>query len=163
MKLRAAVNWLVTCQRRRPPPFSLIGPLVIRRVRLGLEEPGLVGEYDRLNAVAKAELLEDVGDVGLHRCLADVELLADLGVGEAAGNQAEDVELTLRQLVELSGRRRLWHAGEPLDHAFRDPRREERVAARDDSDRAEELLRRIVFEHESARADAERLVDVLVE
>ena len=32
-----------------------------------LEQPGPVGEHDRLHAVAQAELLQDVGDVGLDR------------------------------------------------------------------------------------------------
>jgi hypothetical protein len=34
-----------------------------------------------LDAVAEAELLEDVRDVRLDGCLADVKLLADLGIG----------------------------------------------------------------------------------
>jgi hypothetical protein len=41
-------------------------------------EPGLVGEHHRLDAVAEAELLEDVRDVCLDGRLADVELLTDL-------------------------------------------------------------------------------------
>ena len=46
----------------------------------------LKSEDDRLHAVAEAELLEDVRDVRLDGGLADVELLADLGVGQAAGD-----------------------------------------------------------------------------
>jgi hypothetical protein len=46
-----------------------------------LYEPGLVCEYDGLDAVAEAEFLEDVGDVCFDGCLADVELFPDLGVG----------------------------------------------------------------------------------
>ena len=69
--------------------------------RVRVDEPGLVGEHDRLDAVAQVELLEDVRDVRLDGRLADVELLADLGVREAAGDQAEDVALALGQLVEL--------------------------------------------------------------
>ena len=62
--------------------------------------PGLVGEHDRLDAVAEVELLEDVRDVRLHGRLADEELLPDLGVGEAVGDQAQDLELARGQLVE---------------------------------------------------------------
>ena len=40
-----------------------------------LEEPGLVGEHDRLDAVAEVELLEDVRDVRLDGRVADEELL----------------------------------------------------------------------------------------
>ena len=47
---------------------------------------------------------------------------ADLGVREAAGDQAEDVELALGQLVELLRRRRARDARELLDHALRDRR-----------------------------------------
>ena len=49
------------------------------------------------------------------------------------------------------------------DHALRDRGREQRVAAGDDADRGDELLGRVVLEHEAAGAGAERLVDVLVE
>ena len=63
------------------------GPAIIRR----LEKAALVGEHHRLDAVAQAELLEDVRDVGLDGRLADVELLPDLGVREAVGHQAKDV------------------------------------------------------------------------
>jgi hypothetical protein len=59
-----------------------------------------VGEHHRLDAVAQAELLEDVRDVGLDGRLADVELLPDLGVREAVGNQAKDVSFPRGQLVE---------------------------------------------------------------
>ena len=51
---------------------------------VGLEQPGLVGEHDGLDAVAQVELLEDVGDVRLDGRLADEQLLPDLGVREAA-------------------------------------------------------------------------------
>jgi hypothetical protein len=50
-------------------------------VECSIEQSGLVGEHDRLNPVAEAELLEDVRDVRLHGRFADVELLADLCVG----------------------------------------------------------------------------------
>jgi RND superfamily putative drug exporter len=43
-----------------------------------------VCEHDRLDAVAQIELLEDVRDMRLHGRVADVELLADLGIREAA-------------------------------------------------------------------------------
>jgi len=47
------------------------------------KEARFVGEHDCLDAVPEAQLLEDVGDVRLDRRVADVELLADLRVGEA--------------------------------------------------------------------------------
>ena len=63
-------------------------PLLILAVRAGLDDPGLVGEHDGLDAVAQSELREHAGDVGLDRRAGHDELLGDLGVGEAAGDQA---------------------------------------------------------------------------
>ena len=55
------------------------------------------------------------------------------------------------------------HAGELLDHPPGDRRREQRVAGRDRADGGDQLLGRVVLEHEAARARVQRLVDVLVE
>src|SRR5436309_3277099 len=100
-----------------------------RRPHVSVEESRLVREHDNLDAVAEVELLEDVGDVCLDGSVADVELSADLGVREAAGDQAEHVELALRQLVELFWRRGLWNASELSYDAFRDRGREKRLSA----------------------------------
>ena len=81
-------------------------PARLPRAALGVEQPRLVREHDRLDAVAQVELLQHVGDVGLDRRVADEQLLADLGVGEAAGDQAEHVALARGQLVERLRRRR---------------------------------------------------------
>jgi hypothetical protein len=88
----------------------------------GVENPRLVGEHDRLDAVAEVELLEDVRDVGLDRGVADVELLRDLQVGEAVCDQAEDFQFARGQLVELLGGCGARDARELLDHAFGDRR-----------------------------------------
>ena len=48
----------------------------------GVEEPGLVGEDDRLSPVTQVELLQQPGDVRLDRRVADEEFLPDLCVGE---------------------------------------------------------------------------------
>jgi fatty-acyl-CoA synthase/long-chain acyl-CoA synthetase len=61
------------------------------RPRVSVEEPRLVREHHGLDAVTKVELLEDVRDVGLDGRVADVELAADLGVREAARDQAKYV------------------------------------------------------------------------
>ena len=66
--------------------------------------------------------------MGLDGRVADVELLADLGVGEASGNEAQYVELALGQVFELLLMRGLWDACEPFDYASCDRRREERLA-----------------------------------
>jgi len=51
----------------------------------GRDQAALVGVDHCLDAVAEAELLQDVGDVRLRRRLADDELLADLGVRLSSG------------------------------------------------------------------------------
>jgi hypothetical protein len=77
-----------------------------------------VRKHDCLDTVAQVELLEDVRDVCLDGRIADVELLRDLRIRETAGDQAEDLELALRELLELFWRRRLRDARELLDDAF---------------------------------------------
>jgi hypothetical protein len=54
----------------------LVGPLVA--LPWG-DDARLVGEHDRLDPVAEAELHEDAGDVSLHRRLAHDQLGGDLG------------------------------------------------------------------------------------
>jgi hypothetical protein len=46
----------------------------------------LIRQDDRLHTVAEVQRLQDVGDVRLHRRLADVEAPADLGVRKAVGD-----------------------------------------------------------------------------
>ena len=69
------------------------------------DEPALVGEDDGLDAVAQVELGEDAGDVRLHRRLADEQLGGDLGVGQPAGEQPQDLELARAQLGQRRGGR----------------------------------------------------------
>jgi uncharacterized protein YbcI len=55
---------------------------------LDLDQAPLDRVADQLRAGAEAELLLDVGTVGFHRADAEVELLGDLVVGVAEGDQA---------------------------------------------------------------------------
>src|SRR5919204_6997273 len=70
---------------------------------------GLVREHHRLDAIAQPELHEHARDVRLDGRLADDELSGDLSVGQPAGHELEDLELSGGELVEplrrLSGRR----------------------------------------------------------
>ncbi len=75
-----------------------------------------------MDAVAEAEFLEDVRDVGLDGRLADVELRADLRVGQAEGDEPEDVLLACGELVEFFRRLVVRDAGELIDDAFEDRR-----------------------------------------
>jgi len=80
-----------------------------------LEQPGLVGEHDRLDPVTEAEFLEDVRDVCLHGRLADVELVADLRVGQAGRDQPQDFVFSPGEFADLFRRGRARDAGELLD------------------------------------------------
>src|SRR5436190_5371805 len=121
-------------------------------MRIFLEESSLVGEDDGLDAVAELELLEDVRDVRLDGGVADVELLGDLAVRQAGGDQAKDFSFALAEVVELLRRVGAREAGELLDHALCDGGGEERIADRDGADRRDQLLGRIVLEDEAAGA-----------
>ena len=66
-------------------------------------------------------------------------------------------------MLDPFGSSRVRDANELVDHALGDRRRQQRVAAGDDTDRVEELLGRIVLQDEAAGAGAERLVHVFVE
>ena len=88
----------------RPVPVAVAEGEPRRRLarRRRAHEPRLVGDHDRLGAVAQAELLEDVRDVRLHRVLADDEARGDLGVREAARDEPE--HLRSRGVSSSSGR-----------------------------------------------------------
>src|SRR4051812_44371007 len=94
------------------------------------DEAALVGEDDGLDAAADVELGQQAGDMGLDRGLAEPELLRESGVGEPAGEAADDVALALGQRVEA------WPEGEAgaggaelgLDEPLGDRRRQQRVA-----------------------------------
>jgi hypothetical protein len=58
-----------------------------------------------LGAVAAVELGEHAGDVCLGGEAADDQTTGDVGIGEAGGEELEDLALPLRELGELSGSR----------------------------------------------------------
>jgi hypothetical protein len=111
-----------------------------RLAHIGLEDPGLVGEHDGLDAVAKIQLLEDVRDVRLDGGLADEELFSDLGVRHASRHQAKDVAFSLTEIGEFLRRGQTGKVGELPDHALRDRRREKRLAGGNGSNGRDQLL-----------------------
>ena len=135
-------------------------------VAAGADDAGLVGEDDRLDAVAEVELVEHAGDVGLDRERRDDELFGDLGVGEAARDEHEDLALARRSArrgrVAGAAAGRVV-ADEGLDQPPGDRRGEQRVALGDRVDRGQEVLGRDVLEQEAAGAGDERVEHVLVE
>ena len=65
------------------------------------DEPGAVGEHDRLHAVAEPELLEDVPHVGAHGGIRDEEPRRDLAVRISLADQREDLALRRCEPVEF--------------------------------------------------------------
>src|SRR5579884_130930 len=134
----------------------------------GRDQARLVGEDHRLDAVAQAELGQEVGDVGLDRRLADVEALGDLGVRQAPGQLAQHLQLTagelLGQLVE--GRppgARTGVAGELVEQAPGHPRLDEGVTPSHRPHPRHQVVGGHVLQQEAAGAGPNRVEQVLVE
>src|SRR6478672_1323339 len=130
------------------------------------DEPGVVGEHDRLHTVAERELLEDVADVRAHRRVGDEELGGDLVVRGTPADEREHLAFGRGQRVE---QRRLGrpHRGQGrcdrLQEAPRDRRGEQSVAPCDDPDRLDQFDRSNVLQEEAARPGSDRLDHVLVD
>jgi hypothetical protein len=58
-------------------------------------QAGLIGEHHRLDPVAELELGQQVGDVALDGGVADEQLGGDLGIGQAPGDELEDLLLAV--------------------------------------------------------------------
>src|SRR5262252_3660631 len=65
-----------------------------------LDEAGLVGQHDGLDAVAEAELGQYPPDVDFDGSLGQVHLAGDLAVGEPGGEPGEDVPFPVGELAE---------------------------------------------------------------
>jgi hypothetical protein len=120
-----------------------------------LDESGLVGGDDGLDAVSEVELHQDPGDVRLDGRVADEELACDLGVREPAREEPEHLELARGELLHPLGlvaeRRAACELG---DQPTGDGWCEERLAAGDDTDCGDELRGGRVLEQKAARAGA---------
>ena len=68
----------------------------------GVEHPALERVADQLGALGEVKLLLDVGAVGLDGPHADEELLGDLAVGVAEGDEAQDLELAIGEVVRAA-------------------------------------------------------------
>src|SRR5664279_1048941 len=82
----------------------------------GFREAALVCVDDDLHAITQPQLHQDPCDVGLDGWFTDKRLRSYLGVGKPAGDQAHDLGLTWRQLLELARRGcdNLWRASHEL-------------------------------------------------
>src|SRR3954471_3169883 len=127
-------------------------PVVI--VVADLDLAALQGECDRVHAVARLQLADDVAHVGADGLDRDAQLVGDRVGGQALGHQVHDLPLARRQ----------------GGHLRRCPRREQdavearvdvRAALRDPLDRADELGHRARLQGVAARAGVEPAVEQL--
>src|SRR5436190_5852611 len=79
------------------PPKSAQSRSSITKVLLDLEEGALARVVAQLDPAGDAELLEDGVQVDLHRPLGDGELIGDLFVAQAGGDEADDLQLAIGQ------------------------------------------------------------------
>src|ERR1017187_8627279 len=128
-----------------------------------LDQPRLVGEHHGLDAVTQFQLVQEMGDVRLHRGLAEKEAHGDLAVAEAPGDEQQDLTLTFGELAKVRRVRVRSVTAEPLDQPPRDRGCEQRVTRRGDPHGANDVVAGRVLEQESRRPRAERLKHVLVE
>ena len=120
-----------------------------------------------LHPVGEVQLLERVVDVVLDRALGDRQLVGDLLVGHAGGDELEDLGLAAGQDGVLGRRRRLAADGDPagaqcLEELGRDRGGDRRLAAHHAADVLEQLLRADVLEQVAVGAGLDRLEQVVV-
>ena len=124
----------VTSLHRRLAPHQQI-----KLDQAGRRQTGVVGDHDQLGAVAGVELRQQPAHVGLGGGRADVELVGDLGVRQARGDQLEHLALAVGEHVEPGGvgaRSARAGSANSLDQATGDARGEQRVAGGHDPDAA---------------------------
>src|SRR5437667_12631262 len=115
-------------------------------------------EHHEPDPVAHAELLEDAGEVRLHRALADGERVADLLVLVAGGHQAHDLELALGEAVFVAaaaGTAVGPEVRELLDQGVRHARVDPDLPGAHRVDRLHERLARRVLQDDALRAQLE--------
>src|SRR4051794_2247945 len=98
-------------RHRADPPAGFIVALCKRPVSLECDQSLARGEMHRFGAAAGAELGQDRGDVKLDGMVADRQSDGDGLVGQAFGNQLQDLALARGKLLAVALRhRRGWPA-----------------------------------------------------
>jgi competence protein ComEC len=122
-------------------------------------DPLLEGVHHEADPVAHAELVEDVGEVRLHRALADAELTRDLLVLVAGGHEPDDLELPVGQPEGVALRRTLrrrWQGRDVVLEQLGHPRVHPALPAADGADGLHEGVPRRVLEDHRPGAEMER-------
>src|SRR4051794_28488834 len=124
------------------------------RPTLGLGQPAPDRVAHELDAVAHAELAQQVRPVRLDRLLREVERLGDLLVRVRLGDQLQDLLLARRERLVGAGR----VVAHPLAHdRALDRVGQERLAAVHGADRVQQRLVDLALEHVAGRAGLQRV------
>ena len=116
------------------------------------------GVHHQAHAVPHPELLEDVGEMGLHRALADRERRPHFLVLLARGDEPDDLALALREavLVPVARRRALGaEMGQLLDQGPRHARVDPDLSRAHGVNGLHERLARRVLHDDALRAELE--------
>src|SRR5262249_52414391 len=138
--------------RGAPPAF---GPQYCNA--MGSNQALLPGKADRMGAVRRVELAQDVRDVILDRALSQIEPGADIAVAGTLGEQLQHLALALGQLLRLVRARAPAKLAQEL---ARHTRLDERLAGMDTTDRVDELRCRYIFEEVAHRAGFDGVEDI---
>src|SRR5262249_11101202 len=133
-----------------------------------LDEAGLVGQHDGLDAVAEVELGQYSPDMDFDGSLGQVHLAGDLAVGEPGGEPGEDGPVPVGWPAEQgSGVGLLAGAGQQGGELVDEPPGrgggQDRLAAGHGADGSQQVRGRGVLEEKSAGAGLEPGEDVLVQ
>jgi hypothetical protein len=129
------------------------------------DEADLVGECDRLGAVAQSEPGQEMVHVRPDRRLTHRERHCDIRIRLAQGDEAEDLELARRKASHWQGRLRSARgkpAGDMPEEPAGDPRRDESLACRDRPRRTNELLGGAGREEQTAGACSDGFDNVVI-
>src|SRR5919198_6629800 len=130
--------------------------------RSGLYEPATNRVARQLDAVAHAELLEDVAAVVLDGLLRDHQRRGDLVARVTLGDELDDLELARSERVGGRGLAALGAAEVVADQRGDGRRVEERLAPHRRTARLDEVAVRRALEHIARRSRLERLEEVLL-
>ena len=80
----------------------------------GFDQAGLVSQDDGLHAVAQAQLAQQAVDVRLDGCLGQVQARGDLSIGQAFGDEQQDLTLAGEYRSAISERSKSGRAYRPF-------------------------------------------------